>query len=332
MIISRTPYRISFFGGGTDYPTWFQEHEGAVLATSFDKYCYLIARQLPPFFANKYRLVYSRIELVNQIDEIQHPAIKSVLHFLDRQEGLEIHHYGDLPARSGLGSSSAFTVGLLSVLRALDGQLSTKEQLARDAIYIEQTLIGESVGCQDQILTAFGGFNHVRFRRDGQFEVLPVIMDQARREWLEKHLMLFFSGISRFSDDIARNTVQNLKSRTREMQLMQQMVDQALAILQNPQTPISDFGQLLHEAWQYKRSLSAQISTPVIDEAYQAARQAGAIGGKLLGAGGGGFMLLFVEPPNQERVRQQLKDLIYVPVRFESMGSQIALYQPQGFA
>lgn len=331
MIISRTPYRISFFGGGTDYPAWFHEHEGAVLATTFDKYCYIIARNLPPFFANKYRIVYSNIELVNQIEDIQHPSVKAVLSWLQDENGLEIHHYGDLPARSGLGSSSAFTVGLLHALRALDGKMSSKLALATDAIHVEQKIIQESVGCQDQILTAFGGFNHVRFRRDGNFEVLPVIMEQEKKEWLEKHLMLFFSGISRYSNDIAKNTVQNLKNREKEMQLMQSMVDESLNILQSPNTSLSDFGKLLHEAWKCKRQLSNQISTPLVDEAYDAARSAGAIGGKLLGAGGGGFMLLFVEPPNQAKVRQKLKDLIYVPVRFESMGSQIALYQPQGF-
>lgn len=332
MIISRTPYRISFFGGGTDYPTWFREHEGAVLATSFDKYCYIIARNLPPFFANKYRIVYSQIELVQDVSEIQHPAVKGVLSWLKDEHGLEIHHYGDLPARSGLGSSSAFTVGLLHALRAKEGLMSTKFGLASDAIHVEQKIIQESVGCQDQIITAYGGFNHVRFRRDGSFEVTPVIMEQERKEWLESHLMLFFSGLSRFSSDIAQNTIRQMKSREKEMHLMQQMVDEALNILQNPRTTLSDFGKLLHEAWLCKRQLSAQISTPLVDEAYEAARSAGAVGGKLLGAGGGGFMLLFVEPPNQARVRQRLKDLIYVPVRFESMGSQIAFYQPQGFA
>lgn len=331
MIISRTPYRVSFFGGGTDYPAWFKENGGAVLATTIDKYCYIIARILPPFFAHKYRIVYSQIELINQTQDIQHPAVKAILEWLQWPEGLEIQHYGDLPAWSGLGSSSAFTVGLLNSLYALDGKMTSKLDLANQAIFIEQERIQEFVGCQDQISSAFGGFNHIVFKQDGSFTVSPVVLPQARRVELQQHMMLFFSGISRYSSNIAQKTVSNLKQREKEMHHMHSMVDTALSLLQNTSIPITEFGNLLHETWCYKKSLSEHISTPQIDEAYEAARQAGALGGKLLGAGGGGFMLLFAEPSKHEPVRQALKDLIHVPVHFENMGSQIALYQPQGF-
>lgn len=329
MIISRTPFRVSFFGGGTDFPAWYRQHGGAVLATSIDKYCYLSVRRLPPFFDYRYRVVYSLIENVSEIGQIQHPAVRAVLQQENIQEGLVIHHEGDLPARTGLGSSSAFTVGLIHALRALKGQMVEKSVLTREAIRIEQEVLQEAVGSQDQISAGLGGFNLIRFHTDGSFEVRPVLISQERRQWLEQHLMLFFTGISRYSSTIAEQTIKRLADKEAELHRMRALVDEALAIVAAPSRPIAEFGQLLHESWLCKRSLSDGISTPLVDEIYTAARAAGAIGGKLLGAGGGGFVLLFVEPPNQAAVREKLKHLVHVPIHFENEGSRIVLYNPE---
>ncbi len=331
MIISKTPFRISFFGGGTDYPAYFQEHGGAVLTTSFDKYCWISVRELPPFFGHKYRIVYSYIENVNTIEEIGHPAVRGVLNYLNHTDGLEIHHNGDLPARSGLGSSSAFTVGLLHALHAYEGRMSSKQELADKSIHIEQNVINEYVGCQDQIQTANGGFNKITFNTDGTYQIEPLILEPNRLLGLEKHLMLFFTGISRYSTDIAKTTIENIKKKSNELHHMHEMVNEAIAILNNANRPLSEFGELLHETWLYKRQLSSKVSTPQIDDIYETAKREGAIGGKLLGAGGGGFILLFVEPARQAAVCAALKDLVYVPIKFEQSGSRIVLYQPDDF-
>ncbi len=330
MIITRTPFRISFFGGGTDYPAWFSEHGGAVLATSIDKYCYISCRKLPPFFQHKHRIIYSKIENVNHHSEIAHPSVRALLEWMNIEDGLEIHHDGDLPARSGLGSSSSFTVGLLHALQTLAGRMSNKVQLASDTIHIEQNVIGEHVGSQDQISAAFGGFNRIEFQPNGTFNVSPVIIPLQRRTALSQHFMLFFTGFSRIASEIAQSKIANLKDRTYELKQMQTMVDQAISILQDEQADIAAFGELLHQSWTYKRSLSSRVSTPRIDAIYEQARQAGAIGGKLLGAGGGGFMLLFVPPAKQAEIRNQLSHLIHVPFQFEDSGSRIVLYQPNG--
>lgn len=330
MIISRTPFRVSFFGGGTDYPAWYREHGGAVLATTIDKYCYISVRELPPFFDHRFRIVYSIVENVKEIDDIRHPAARAVLTRLGVTKGLEIHHDGDLPARSGLGSSSAFTVGLISALAALDGRYSSKEALASEAIHVEQCMLQEAVGVQDQISTAFGGFNHITFRPDGSFEVNPMVLPPARIEALQDHLMLVFTGVSRIAAEIAQSQLDNLQHRRTELRTVQEMVDQAVVILTSPTTDLSEFGRLLHQSWMIKRTLSARVSTPAVDDLYDAALRAGAIGGKLLGAGGGGFMLLFVRPEDRPRVVEALGDRIAVPVRFEASGSRIVLYQPNG--
>lgn len=333
MIIVRTPFRISFLGGGTDYPAWYQEHGGVVLATTIDKYCYLTCRHLPPFFEHKYRLVYSRIETVSHFDEIQHPAAKAILKWADLEHGLEIHHDGDLPARSGLGSSSSFTVSLVHALAALEGKHVTKEKLANDAIHIEQNIINENVGSQDQISAAFGGFNRIEFRpNNDNFQVTPVILGKSRLESLQDHLMLCFTGFSRIASEIAQSKIQNFKHRETELKHMKAMVDEAIQLLHNPATPIEEFGQLLHESWLYKRTLSDKVTTPEIDKIYEAALDAGAIGGKILGAGGGGFLLLFVKPELQSKVRERLQHLIHVPFRFENTGSRVVLYQPNGLS
>lgn len=330
MIITRTPFRVSFFGGGTDYPAWFQQHGGEVLSTTIDKYCYITCRYLPPFFEHKHRIVYSVIENVRHWDEIRHPAVRAVMGWANCSKGLEIHHDGDLPARSGLGSSSSFTVGLLHAIAALKGSYVSKEQLTKDALHIEQNVIGESVGSQDQIAAAYGGFNRIEFLRSGNFAVSPVVLKKTRHKEFQRHLMLFFTGFSRIASDVAKAQIANLSQRETELKRMHQMVDEATRILQSTTRPIEEFGDLLHEAWQCKRSMSDQVSNPALDQIYDAARDAGAIGGKLLGAGGGGFMLLFARPEHQARIRETLKHLVHVPFSFEDSGSRVMLYQPNG--
>ena len=331
MIVSRTPYRISLFGGGTDYPAWFHDHGGAVLATTIDKYCYLSVRYLPPFFEHRLRVVYSKIEECNSVAEIKHPAVRAVLEHLQLERGLEIHHDGDLPARAGLGSSSAFTTGLINAIHALEGRRVSQEELANEALHVEQTVINEPVGSQDQLSAAFGGFNHITFRQDGSYQVNPMVVPRARLEALQDHLMLLFTGISRLSTEVAAVTIANLPQREAALQEMQRMVDQAIAILAAPAADITDFGRLLHESWLLKRTLADRVSSAMIDDMYAAARAEGAIGGKILGAGGGGFLLLFVKPEDRARVRERLKTFIDVPFRFESSGSRIVLYQPDGW-
>ena len=327
MVISRTPYRISFFGGGTDYPAWYRKHGGSVLATSINKYCYLSVRYLPPFFEHRVRVVYSKIESVQHFEEIQHPAVRESLRFLQQERGLEIHHDGDLPARSGMGSSSSFTVGLLLALRALAGVMPTKRQLAMDSIHIEQNMIRETVGSQDQVAAAYGGFNHIIFKADGDIVVRPVTITQQRLEELNSYLMLFYTGIRRTASDLAKSYVEDIESRSEHLNAMNGMVGEALDILCSNRC-ICNFGELLHNTWMLKKSLSSLVSNSVVDELYERSRANGAIGGKITGAGGGGFLLLFVPPSSQERVRAALKGLLYVPVKSESSGAQIIFYEP----
>jgi D-glycero-alpha-D-manno-heptose-7-phosphate kinase len=331
MIITKTPYRISFFGGGTDHPTWFKENGGKVLATTFDKYCYISVRQLPPFFDHKYRIVYSQIENINDIKDIEHPAVKEVLKYYNYVDGLEIHHDGDLPARSGLGSSSSFTVGMLNAMNALKGIHSSPNKLASTAIHIEQNLIKECVGSQDQISAAYGGFNEIEFYKDGTFSVEPIIISQDRSQNLNDHLMLFFTGIYRFSSEISKSQILNMNKCHLQMLELRDMVDEASSILSNSNTPLEEFGKLLNKTWENKRSLSDKVSNTQIDELYSAAIKAGALGGKILGAGGGGFILFFAKPENQDRVKAALDNLTFVPFKFENTGSKVVLYQPNGF-
>jgi len=325
MIISKTPYRISFFGGGTDYPVWYRENQGAVLSTTIDKYCYITLRYLPPFFPHKHRIVYSKIEMVKDVNEILHPAVRASLGFLNIEKGVEIHHDGDLPARSGLGSSSAFTVGMLHSLYALKGQIPSKEKLAKEAIYIERDVLRENVGAQDQVATAFGGFNKIMFSGNDEIKIEPLTLCGDKLKELKSHLMLYFTGLPRTASEIAKTQIENTPNKKKELTLMCQMVDEATKIL-NENRDIKDFGKLLHEAWLCKKSLTDKISNPVIDKMYGKAMMAGALGGKILGAGGGGFMLLFVEPENQPQVREQLKNFLEVDFNFEKDGSQIIYY------
>ncbi|MBM4048357.1 MAG: kinase [Planctomycetes bacterium] len=328
MIISRTPFRISFFGGGTDYPAWYRQHGGAVLATTINKYCYLTCRYLPPFFEHRIRVVWSKTETCHNVDEITHPAVREVLRFLNIDRGIEVHHDGDLPARSGMGSSSAFTVGLLHALYALKGHIPSKRQLAEESIHVEQERLKETVGSQDQVLAAYGGFNHITFLKSGEFSVKPMTLSPERIHELNAHLMLFFTGIKRTASDVAGSYVNGIERRTQQLRTMKDMVDEGISILSSGER-ITRFGKLLHEAWQAKRSLSAKVSNADVEQIYRDARSAGAVGGKLIGAGGGGFMLLFVPPARQAKVKDRLSKLIYVPFKFESSGSQIIFFDPE---
>ena len=329
MIITRTPFRISFFGGGTDYPQYYREHGGAVLATTIDKYCYITCRKLPPFFRHKHRIVYSKIEEASKNSEIIHPSVREVLNYMSISNGLEIHHDGDLPARSGLGSSSSFTVGMLHALYAMQGKMITKEKLASDAIHVEQKMIEENVGSQDQISAAFGGFNKIVFHKNNLFEVTPVLLNAEKLQELESHLMLFFTGFSRIASEIAKSQLENLHLKAKTLESLGLMVDEGLSILQGNEE-ISRFGKLLHEGWTYKKTLSNNVSNQAIDDIYLSAIEAGAIGGKILGAGGGGFLLIFAKPENHQKIKDKLKDLVYVPFAFETDGSKVVLYQPNG--
>lgn len=328
MIISRTPFRISFFGGGTDYAQWYRKHGGAVLGTTINKYCYLTCRHLPPFFEHRIKVVYSKVEYGQTVDEINHPTAREVMRFLNITHGVEIHHDADLPARTGMGSSSAFTVGLLHALHALQGHMASKQQLTRESIHIEQDCVQEMVGYQDQTLTAHGGLNHVVFSPNGDISVNPVTIDQRRIQELNTHLLLFFTGIQRTASKIASGYVPDLVNRTAEMSRMGEMVKESLAIL-NSKDDLLPFGKLLDEAWQIKRSLSSAISTAQVDDLYTQARAAGAVGGKLLGAGGGGFFLVFAPPERHQRIREKLGKLLHVPFGFEFSGSQIIFYDPE---
>ena len=328
MIISRTPFRISLFGGGTDYPAWFKEHGGSVIGTAIDKYCYISVRRLPPFFEHKSKIVYSKVELVKDIKDIEHPAVRGVLTDMNFGDGLEIHHDADLPARSGLGSSSSFTVGLLNALAALQGRMTSKRDLGRSAIRIEQEVLKEDVGCQDQLWAAYGGFNRMDFHPDGNFTVNPFVLPETRLNELTQSLMLFFTGFSRYATDFAKDQIKNINNRRNQLRMMRGLVDSAADILLDPKTPLSELGELMHQSWQLKRELAESVSNAKIDEIYSAARDAGAVGGKLLGAGGGGFMVLFVDPEKRSQVRQRLKDLVQVNVGIDTEGSKIIVYQP----
>lgn len=322
MIICRTPFRISFFGGGTDYPAWFTEHGGSVLATTINKYCYLTCRYLPPFFEHKFRVVYSKNETCNSVEEIQHPAARECLRFLQIHQGVEIHHDGDLPARSGMGTSSSFTVGLLHALHALKGEMIGKEQLAYEGIKVEQDILKENVGSQDQVLAAYGGFNHVLFLPNGEINVRTVTVGAERLQELNNRLMLFYTGVSRTASVVAGSYVHTMKNHRRELRIMQDLVQEGLSVLASNKD-LRQFGDLLNEAWLAKRQLSEMVSNSVVDEIYREALTAGAQGGKLLGAGGGGFMMLFVPPECQQKVRARLHKLLWVPFRFEFTGSQV---------
>jgi D-glycero-alpha-D-manno-heptose-7-phosphate kinase len=329
MIITATPFRISFLGGGTDYPAWFKRNGGAVLSVTINKYCYLQCRNLPPFFEYKNRVVWSRIETTNDNDSIEHPAVREAFRYLGITQGLEVHHFGDLPARTGLGSSSSFAVGLLHALYSLRGEIVSKRRLADEAIHLEQTLLKENVGIQDQIAAAFGGLNRVDIGQNGDYAVQPVLMSEARKRDFEEHMILLFTGIARHASDVARKQIDVLAKQGKEdvVRRMQALVDEGIEVLANGRD-LRAFGELLDESWRLKRSISDAISTETVDEIYARALRAGAIGGKLLGAGGGGFMLLFVEPAKRAQISAALAGYLQIPFRFERAGSRIVLFEP----
>ncbi len=329
MVITSTPLRISFFGGGTDYPVWYREHGGAVLSTTIDKSCFITTRWLPPFFEYHSRISYSKVENVAGNNLIEHPAVRGCLKQLGMEEGVEIHHIADLPARTGLGTSSAFTVGLLLGLYALKNQMKDKHALAMEAIHVEQDLLQEAVGAQDQVSAAYGGFNRIEFHTNGSIEVKPLIAPQSRLAELENHLALYFTGFARTASEIAREQLKMTPHREKELTMMHQFVSEAESILTNSNSPIEDFGRLLHESWRIKRTLTQKITNSTIDEIYQAGLEAGALGGKLLGAGGGGFMLFFVPPEKRKTLRTRLQKLLCVPFGFSNRGSHVVLYEPE---
>lgn len=324
MIITKTPFRMSFFGGGTDFSGFFNEHGGAVLSTTFDKYAYVTVRNLPPFFEYKTHLTYSKEEKVNSVDEIQHPAIRNAMKWLG-MEKIRMTYEADLPARSGLGTSSSFAVGMLEAFYALKEKYADKKKLSDDAIYLERTLCAEAGGIQDQIAAAFGGFNRIDFSKDG-YTVNPVVMSRERKKELNDNLMLFFTGFSRFSSDIQKGTEKSMKEKTKELLEIYSLVDEAQKILSDNNADIDEFGKLLDYSWNLKRGISEGISTDSIDEQYKKAMDAGALGGKLLGAGGGGFLLFYVPKEKQKSVKNALKDQMQVPFSFENEGTRIIYY------
>ena len=329
MIITKTPFRVSFFGGGTDYPAWYEKHGGTVLSTTIDKYCYISTRYLPPFFDHKYRIRYTKREEVKTIDEIEHPKVREGLNLLNVKRGIEMIHSSDIPAMSGMGSSSAFTVGFLHALHALEGRMVSKHDLALRAILLEQDIIKENVGSQDQVSAAFGGFNQIEFRGRHSISVNPITIASERQEELEKNLMLFFTGLPREASEIAREQIANIPKKQEELEIMKKMVDRAAELLHDSRKPLDDFGRLLHETWTVKKNLSSKITNPEIDEIYAAGMRSGALGGKLLGAGGGGMMLFYVPSESHKKVREVLRHLIHIPFRFERLGSQVVYYDPK---
>lgn len=328
MIITETPFRMSFFGGGTDFPDFYEKYGGSVLSTTFDKYCYVNVKHLPRFFDYSTELVYSKIERVTDIDQLEHPAVRNAMKMLDMHE-LRISYEADLPARSGLGTSSSFAVGMLNAFYALKGKYANKRKLADDAIYLERVLCNESGGVQDQIAASFGGFNRIDFSEEG-YVVNPVIIAPERKRQLEKNLLLFFTGFSRFSSDIQVSTQHALKSKSEQLKEMHALVDDAESVLTS-KCDLNEFGYLLNHTWNLKRGITDSISTDSIDGLYNKAIKAGALGGKLLGAGGGGFLLFYVEEDKQKSVKEALKDLLYVPFEFENTGTRIIHYAPEEY-
>ena len=329
MIITKTPFRMSFFGGGTDMEEYFRENGGAVISTTFDKYCYVTVRHLPPFFEYSTDVTYSKSERVTSVEEIKHPAVRNAMKMLDMHE-LRLTYDADLPARSGLGTSSSFAVGMLNAFYALKGKYADKKRLADEAIYLERVLCGEAGGWQDQIAAAYGGLNRINFSSDG-YEVLPIIISTERREQLNNNLMMFFTGFTRFSSDVQKAAASHSEDKLSKLREMYGLVDEAEKILTDKRADLDDFGRLLDHTWRLKRGTSRVVSTESIDGLYEKGLSAGALGGKLLGAGGGGFLLFYVRPEKQDSVRRALDGLLEIPFRFESDGSRVIHYTPEQY-
>lgn len=329
MVISKTPFRMSFFGGGTDFPNYYQKYGGAVLSTTIDKYCYVTVRHLPPFFEHRNEIVYSQTEWTNTVNEIRHPAVRNAMQYLNMRD-LHISYDADLPARTGLGTSSSFAVGMLNAFYALKGKRMDKRKLADDAIYLERELCGELGGIQDQIAASFGGLNRIDFNEFG-YQVQPIILSNERKKALNNNLMLFYTGISRYSSVIQENTQKSILKKVEQLKQMRSLVDIAENILTDKKNNLDEIGRLLDYTWRLKRDISSGISTDSIDGIYQKAQAAGALGGKLLGAGGGGFLLFYVEPDKQKNVSKVLEDLLYIPFEFEQAGAQILYYRAEEY-
>lgn len=327
MIITRTPFRMSFFGGGTDMKEFFNEHGGAVISTTFDKYCYVTVRHLPPFFDFKNELTYSKIERTSTTEEIIHPAIRNAMQYLNMND-IRLTYEADLPARSGLGTSSSFAVGMLNAFHSLNGVYASKKQLADEAIHLERDLCNEAGGWQDQIAASFGGFNRIDFS-DNSYEVTPIIISKQKKEQLNNNLMMFFTGFTRFSSDVQKANASGKIDKTQQKLEMLRLVDEAEKVLQNKESNLDDFGYLLNTTWNLKRQTGSAISTNSIDELYDKGIKAGALGGKLLGAGGGGFLVFYVTPEKQESVRHAMQDLLYIPFKFENNGTKVIYYVPE---
>lgn len=333
MIITKTPFRMSFFGGGTDMEDFFRVHGGAVLSTTFDKYCYVNVRHLPPFFDYRTELSYSKTERVTSIESIQHPAIRNAMKMLNMHE-IRLTYEADLPARSGLGTSSSFAVGMLSAFYALKGKYADKKKLADEAIYLERVLCGEAGGWQDQIAASYGGFNRINFNKDGTYDVLPIIISPERKKQLDHNLMMFFTGFTRFSSDVQKaNAASSETQEAKEKRLLEmlELVDDAEDVLTNKKRDLDEFGRLLDHTWKLKRQTGSAVSTSNIDALYQRGIEAGALGGKLLGAGGGGFLVFYVQPEKREALKAAMHDLLYVPFHFEDGGSRVLYYSPEDY-
>ena len=329
MIITQTPFRMSFFGGGTDLENFFRENGGAVLSTTFDKYCFVTVRHLPRFFDYSTHLTYSQMEYVNSYEEIKHPAIRNAMKMLDMHE-IRLTYESDLPARSGLGTSSSFAVGMLNAFYALKGKYADKKKLADEAIHLERVLCNEAGGWQDQIAASFGGFNRINFHADG-YDVLPVIIHPERKQTLNNNLLMFFTGFTRFSAAIQKANNLDAKEKTTQLKEMLVLVDEAEKILTDKYKDLDDFGRLLDHTWKLKRKTGSAVSSDSIDNLYSRGIQAGALGGKLLGAGGGGFLLFYVQPEKQARVMEAMKDLMFIPFKFENSGTQVIHYSPETY-
>ncbi len=330
MIITQTPFRMSFFGGGTDMKEFFNQYGGAVLSTTFDKYCYVTVRKLPPFFDYKTELSYSKIERVTDIDQIVHPAVRNAMKMTDTHD-IRLTYEADLPARSGLGTSSSFAVGMLNAFYCQRGKYAGKKKLADDAIHLERDLCEEAGGWQDQIAASFGGFNRINFK-DNSYEVIPLIIPSERKKLLNDNLLMFFTGFTRFSSDVQKankSTPETAAAKIERLNEMLRLVDEAQEILQNSNSDLNDFGRLLDHTWQLKRKTGSAVTTSNIDALYDRGINAGALGGKLLGAGGGGFLVFYVEKDKQAAVREAMKDLLYIPFKFENDGTKVIYYNPE---
>jgi D-glycero-alpha-D-manno-heptose-7-phosphate kinase len=326
MIISRSPYRISFLGGGTDYNGWIKLHGGCCLSTTIDKYCYVLVKEITNFIGIRYKIVYRKIEMVGSLDDIEHSTARECIRYSGIDIPLEVHHYGDLPARSGVGSSSAYAVSLLNSLYVMKNKFASKRQLAEDAIYVEQKLLGQQVGLQDQIACAYGGLNKIEFLKSGNFNVFPIPINKERIDEFQNHLLLFYLGMDRTASDVASTFVPNIDSKRRQLRVSQDLVNEGIDVLCSNKD-IKLFGELLHEYWMIKKTLSDIVSSESIDGLYQIAIDNGAIGGKITGAGAGGMMLLFAEPKNHGRIINSLSGLVHVPFRFEFNGTTTIFYE-----